>query len=130
MNPTELTLFILVIIIGAVLLRRAHLLGIKQKKYFENDALERIERDIKEIKSEIDSYSIYRHIPFFGQKNPWGKSTYNEMKKEILQNCTKHTGGGGDVYYLADYSLLIKNKKIYYVVGKNDYNFNEFTENT
>lgn len=89
MNPTELTLFILVIIIGAVLLRRAHLLGIKQKKYFENDALERIERDIKEIKSEIDSYSIYRHIPFFGQKNPWGKSTYNEMKKRNTSKLHK-----------------------------------------
>jgi len=127
MNNTELSLFILVLIVGAILLRKAHLHGIKQKSYYENEAIKRLEKDFKEIKEQINNYTIYRHIVWLGKQHGWGKSTCKEMKNEIIQNCTKPTLGSGDVYYLSDYSLNInkKLKKIHYVIGENDYNFDE-----
>lgn len=93
MNNTELSLIILVLVVGALLLRKSHLLGVKQKAHYEDEAILSLENDLKEIKEQIDNYAIYRHITWWGKQHGWGKSTYEEMKKEILQNCTKFTGG-------------------------------------
>jgi len=124
MNIIELILFISVVIVGIALLRWAHILGIEHKTFYENDATKRIELDLRRIHNEIHKYAIYRYSksPLF--QHSWGKSHYDDIKKEILHNCTKYSGRG--VWYAeASYSLGIDDaaKTIYYVIGVNDFDF-------
>ena len=128
MSQTEITLLISVFVIGAALLRWAHVHGLKQKSFFENEAILRLGRDLQGIDIEKEGYELFGYIIFWGKEHGWGKTTYQEMKEGVVQNCTKNTGGGnGEIYASTEYSISInkEDKVIYYVIGENAYDFSE-----
>ena len=129
MKNTEIILLFVVLILGAFLLRWAHLFGLKQKSHYEGKAANRLESELSQIKNELNEYVFYRYIKWgiFNDDHHWGKSSFTEMKNEIIESCSKDSGGHGTVYSPAIYSIYIKKgiKKVYYVVGKSNYDFND-----
>ncbi len=125
MNNIELSLFLLVLISGLILLKKAHLRGIKQKTKFEHEAAESLERNLKEIKPQLKNYTVYCYIKLLGGKHGWSETTYEKMKYEIIQNCTHNVKG--EVYLSSQYSLNInkKLKEIHYVIGNKEYDFSK-----
>ena len=127
MNNTDIALIIAVFVFGGIALRIAHMYGVKQKNYYEIEAIRRLENDVKEIRSQLKEYEIFRHITLLGKEHAWGISNINAMKDEVMHNCVKSSGGSGDIYGYADYSLYLnkEKKEVYYVVGEKVFDFTE-----
>jgi len=124
MDIGTIIVFILVLVVGVVLLRGAHYLGIEHKNNFEGEAVRRIERDLRQLLNNEHKYSYFRYSKWPFMRPTWNKSNYQKMKKEMVDNCTKYSGRG--VWFdEAKYSININmtNKTIHYVVGRNNFDF-------
>jgi hypothetical protein len=124
MDIGTIIIVISVLVVGVLLLRGVHFLGIEHKHYFEGEAVGRLERDLRPLLNKEQKYTYFRYSKWPFMRPTWNESNYKKMRKEIVDNCTKYSGRG--IWFdEAKYSFNINmtNKTIHYVVGRNNFDF-------
>ena len=122
MSFTDYIIFLIVLIVGIYIFRRARSLEFTQRSRLESKAIERLNYYFSQLDGDIGEYTIYTKP--VNTCDDWKQVSLETMKSDVLKDCEV---GRADTFHFQEARFSVQSdpekKEVYYVAGDDNSRF-------